>query len=141
VLTDFQPANTLGNLGIFARLLNSPTEIRVSQHDAALVAARGIDNLPGRDRTVSLNPVAPPPTVSGGQVSDLLAITVSRCRRELSHCEPRRGVDSLAGLYQEAKSPSMEMAGREPQAADSKEIRLPEVVKVGSGFRWCRQPL
>src|SRR5882762_2615176 len=39
VLTDFQPVNTLGNLGVLARLLNSRTEIRVSQRDAVFVAA------------------------------------------------------------------------------------------------------
>ena len=39
VLTDAQPVNTLGNLGVLARLLNSRTEICVSQRDAMFVAA------------------------------------------------------------------------------------------------------
>ena len=47
VLTDFQPVNTLGNLGVLARLLNTRTEIGVSERDAVPVAARGIDNLAG----------------------------------------------------------------------------------------------
>jgi len=34
----------------------------VPQCDAALVAAPGIDNLSGRDGTVRVDPVAPPPT-------------------------------------------------------------------------------
>jgi len=76
VLTDFEPANTLGNLGVLARLLNSWTEIGVSQRDAAFIAARRIDNLGRRDGTVGVDPVAPPPTVGGGRVGDLLAIGV-----------------------------------------------------------------
>jgi hypothetical protein len=39
VLTDFQPVNTVGNLAVLARLLNSWTEVGVSQRDAVLVAA------------------------------------------------------------------------------------------------------
>jgi hypothetical protein len=39
MLTDFQPVNTLGNLGVLAWLLNSRTKIRVSERDAVLVAA------------------------------------------------------------------------------------------------------
>jgi hypothetical protein len=97
VLTDAKPVNTLGNLGVLARLLDSRTEIGVSQRDAVSIAARGIDNLAGRDGTVSLNPVAPPPPVGGGRVSDLLAIAASRCWREFSHCERRAGMDSLGG--------------------------------------------
>jgi len=46
---------------------------------------------------VGVNPVPPSPTVGGGSIGDLFAIAVSRCRRELSHCEPRAGVDSLGG--------------------------------------------
>jgi hypothetical protein len=76
VLTDFQSANTLGDFWIFARLLNSGTEIGVSQRDAVPVAARGIDNLAGRDGAVGVNPVAPPPTVGSGQIGDLFAIAV-----------------------------------------------------------------
>jgi hypothetical protein len=40
---------------------------------------------------VGVNPVAPPPTVGGGRVGDLLAVAVLRCRRELSHCETKCG--------------------------------------------------
>jgi hypothetical protein len=76
VLTDSQPVNTVGNLAVRARLLNSWTEIGVSERDAVFIAARGIDNLAGRDGTVGVNPVAPPPTVGGGQVGDLFAIAV-----------------------------------------------------------------
>jgi len=39
VLTDSQPVNTLGNLGVLARLLNSRTEIGVPQRDAVPIAA------------------------------------------------------------------------------------------------------
>jgi hypothetical protein len=39
VLTDFQPVNTVGNLGVLARLLNSRTETGVLQRDAVFVAA------------------------------------------------------------------------------------------------------
>jgi len=80
VLTDFEPVNTLGNLGVLARLLNSWTKIGVLQRDAALVAARGIDNLSGRDGTVGVDPVATTTTKGGGQVGDLLAVALSRCR-------------------------------------------------------------
>jgi hypothetical protein len=80
MLTDLQPANTLGNLGVLARLLNSRTKIGVSQRDAVFVTARGIDNLLGRDGAVAVNPVAPPPTVCGGRVGNLFAVAFSRCR-------------------------------------------------------------
>ena len=80
MLTDLQPVNTLGNLRLLARLLNSRTEIGVSQRGAAAVAARGIDNLGGRDKAVRVCPVAPTTTVGGGQVGDLLAVAVLRCR-------------------------------------------------------------
>jgi hypothetical protein len=39
VLTDFHPVNTLGNLWVLAGLLNSLTEIRVSERDAVFIAA------------------------------------------------------------------------------------------------------
>jgi len=39
VLTDFQLVNTLGNLSVLARLLDSWTEIGVSQRDAVFIAA------------------------------------------------------------------------------------------------------
>jgi hypothetical protein len=63
VLTDPQPVNAVRNLAVRARLLDSWTEIRVLQSDAVSVAARGIDNLTGRDGTASVSPVAPSPTV------------------------------------------------------------------------------
>jgi hypothetical protein len=62
------------------------------------IAARGIDNVPGRDGTASVDPIAPPPTVGGGLVGDLLAVALSRCWRELSHRKPRTSVDSLGGI-------------------------------------------
>jgi hypothetical protein len=52
----------------------------------------------GRDGTASLNPVPLPPTVGGGRVGDLLAVAVSGCWREFSHCEPRMDVESLAEI-------------------------------------------
>ena len=79
VLTDFQPVNTVGDLAVLARLLDARTEISVPQRDAVLVAARGIDNLPGRDGTVRVDPVAPTTTVGGGRVGDLLAVAVLLC--------------------------------------------------------------
>ena len=78
MLTDLQPVNTVGNLAILARLLYAWTKVGVSQRDAVSVAARGIDNLTGRDGTVGVDPVALPPTISGGQVGDLFAITFFR---------------------------------------------------------------
>jgi len=39
VLNDFQPANTLGNLWVLARLFDTWSEVGVSQRDAMLVAA------------------------------------------------------------------------------------------------------
>ena len=80
MLTDLQPVYALGNLGVLARLLNSRTEIGVPQRDAAVVAARGIDNLGGRDRAVRVCPVSTTTTVGGGRVGDLLAVAVLRCR-------------------------------------------------------------
>jgi hypothetical protein len=46
---------------------------------ARITEPSGIDNLPGRDGTVRVDPVAPPPTVSGGRVGDLLAVAVQLC--------------------------------------------------------------
>jgi hypothetical protein len=43
VLTDFQPVNAVGNLAVLARLLDALTEVGVSQRNAVLIAARGID--------------------------------------------------------------------------------------------------
>jgi len=62
----------------------------VPQRNAVFVAARGIDNLPGRDGTVGVNPVARSPTEGGGQVGDLLATSIYRCRREFSHANQGR---------------------------------------------------
>jgi hypothetical protein len=76
VLPYFQPVNACGDLPVLARLLNAWTDVGVPQCDAVFVAASGIDNLPGRDGTVRLDPVAPPPTVGGGRVGDLLAVGV-----------------------------------------------------------------
>ena len=79
MLTDLQPMNALGDLAVLARRLDPWTKVAMSQGDAVLVAARGIDNLPSGDGTIGVDPVAPPPTVGGGQVGDLLA--VASCRR------------------------------------------------------------
>jgi len=76
VLTDLQPADAVGDLAVRARLLDASTEVRVLQRYAALVAARGIDNLTRWNGTVGVNPVAPSPTVGGGCVGDLLAVAV-----------------------------------------------------------------
>jgi hypothetical protein len=79
MLTDFQPVNTVGELAVFARLLDAGTEIGVPESDAEPIAARGIDNLSGRYGAVGVDPVAPPPTVGGGRISDLLAVAVLFC--------------------------------------------------------------
>jgi len=57
--------DALGNLGVFARVLYSGTEIGVLQRDAVFVAAGRIHNLGGRDGAVDVSPVAPPPTEGG----------------------------------------------------------------------------
>jgi hypothetical protein len=49
VLTDFQPVNAIRDLAVLARLFDARSEVGVQQRDAALVAARDIDNLSGRD--------------------------------------------------------------------------------------------
>jgi hypothetical protein len=131
VLTDFQPVNTLGNLGVLARLLNSRTKIGVSERDAVFVSTRGINDLAGRDGTVGVNPVPPSPTVGGGSIGDLFAITVSRCRRELSHREPRAGVTSLAGNC-------INVGARK---ADPRTFWLPGVVEVGWGVSEVKHSL
>jgi len=97
VLTDPQSVNAVRDFAVLARLLDAWTEIGVLQRDAVLVAARGIDNLPGRDGAVGVNPVSPPPTEGGGRVGDLLAIALSRYGREFSHCEP--GCTSYADFF------------------------------------------
>ena len=79
VLTDFQPVDAVGDLAVLARLLDARTEVGVLQRDAAFVAARGIDNLPSRNGTVGVDPVASPTTVGGGWVGDLLAVAVLLC--------------------------------------------------------------
>ena len=76
MLTDLQPVNAGRDLAVLARLLDAWTDVGVPQCDAVFVAARGIDNLTGRDGTVRVDPVAPPPTVGGGRVVDLLAVAV-----------------------------------------------------------------
>ena len=76
VLTDLQPVDTGRDLAVPARLLDAWTDVGVPQCDAVFVAASSIDNLPGRDGTVRVDPVAPPPTVGGGRVVDLLAVAV-----------------------------------------------------------------
>jgi hypothetical protein len=79
VLTDLQPLGAVGNLAVLALLLDAWTEIGVSQRDAVSVAAGGIHDLTRWNGTVGVNPVAPPPTVGGGQVGDLLAVAVQSC--------------------------------------------------------------
>ncbi len=79
VVTDLEPVNAVGDLAVLARLLDSRTEVSVSQRDTALVAARGIDNLPGRHGSVRVDPVATTTTKRGGRVGDLLAVAVLFC--------------------------------------------------------------
>jgi hypothetical protein len=55
MLTDLHPMNTIRDLAVRARLLDAWTEVRMSQRDAPLVAARRIDNLPRRDGNVVQN--------------------------------------------------------------------------------------
>jgi hypothetical protein len=76
VLTDLKPVNAVGDLAVFARLLDAGTEVSVSQRDAALVAARGIDDLIGRNGAVRVDPVATTTTVGGGRIGGLLAVSV-----------------------------------------------------------------
>ena len=76
MLTDPKPVNAVGDPTVRARLLDARTEVGMSQSDAALVAARGIDHLPVRNGTVGVDPVAPPSSVSGGRVCGLLAVAV-----------------------------------------------------------------
>jgi hypothetical protein len=79
VLTDLQPVNAGRDLAILARLLDAWTDVGVPQSDAVFVAAAGSDNLTVRCGAVSVDPVAPPPTVCFGRVGDLLAIAVLPC--------------------------------------------------------------
>ena len=79
VLTDLQPVNAGGDLAVLAQLLDAWTDVGVPQCDAVFVSASDIDNLPGRDGTVRVDPVAPPPTVGGGRGVDLLAVAVLPC--------------------------------------------------------------
>jgi hypothetical protein len=76
MLTHPKPVNAIRDLSIRARLLDAGTKVSVRQSDAVPVAARGIDNLPGRHGTVRVDPVAPSPTKGGGRVGDLLAFAV-----------------------------------------------------------------
>ena len=98
MLTDPQPVDAVRDLAVRARLLDARTEVSVLQSDAVFVAARRIDNLTGRDGTVGVDPVATPTTEGGGRVGDLLAVALSRCRREFSHCEPRVAWIPLPGI-------------------------------------------
>jgi hypothetical protein len=66
----------LRSFTVLARLLDAWTDVGVPQCDALLVAASGINNLPGRYGTVRVDPVAPPPTVGGGRVVNVLAVAV-----------------------------------------------------------------
>jgi hypothetical protein len=79
VLTDFEPVNTVGDLAVFARLLDAKSEVSVLQSDAVSIAARRIDNLTRWDGTMGFDPVAPTPTVCRGRVGDLLAVAVLFC--------------------------------------------------------------
>jgi hypothetical protein len=76
VLTDLQPVNAGRDLAVLARLLDAWTDVGVPQCDAVFVAASGIDNLVRRHGTMGVDPVAPPPTVCGGRVGDLLAVAL-----------------------------------------------------------------
>jgi hypothetical protein len=79
VLPNSQPVNTVGDLAVFARLLDSRTEVAVPERDAGLVAARGIDNLPGTDGAVAIDPVATTTTVGGGWGGDLFTFAALLC--------------------------------------------------------------
>lgn len=85
--SDPQPVDAVGDLAVLTRLLDSRTEVSVSQRDAVSIAARGIDNLSCWHGSVRVDPVAPTTTKRGGQVGDFLAVAVSRCWRELPHSE------------------------------------------------------
>jgi hypothetical protein len=79
MLTNLQPVNAIRDLAVLARLLDARMEVSVLQRDAAIVAARRINNLPGRYGTVGVDPVAPTTTVGGGWVGDLFTVAVSLC--------------------------------------------------------------
>jgi hypothetical protein len=79
VLTYFEPVNAIRNLAVRTRLLDAWTEVGVSQRDAGSIPARRIDNLPSRDSTVRVDPVAPTTTVCRGRVGDLLTVAVLIC--------------------------------------------------------------
>ena len=79
MLTDFQSVDAVRELSVRARLLDAGTDVGMPQRDAALVAASDIDNLPGRDGTVSVDPVAPSATISGRGIGDLLAVAAYLC--------------------------------------------------------------
>ncbi len=76
VLTYFEPVNAIRNLAVRTRLLDAWTEIRMLQSDAALIAARRIDHLTGRNGAVGVDPVAPTTSVGGGWVGDPLAVAM-----------------------------------------------------------------
>jgi hypothetical protein len=72
--------DAVGDLAILARLLNSQTGLSVLQGDAVLVAARRIDDLTFGHGTVSVDPVASPPTEGSGRVGNLFAVAMQLCR-------------------------------------------------------------
>ena len=74
VLPDLQPVDAGRDLVVPARRLDAWTDVGVPPCDAVFVAASGTDNLTMRYATVGVDPVAPPPTVGGGRVGDLLAV-------------------------------------------------------------------
>ena len=59
VLSDLQPVDAVGDLAVRARLLDPWTEIRMLQSDAPFVAARDIDNLPGRVEGLAISSQSP----------------------------------------------------------------------------------
>jgi hypothetical protein len=58
VLPDLQPVDAGRERSVPARLLNAWTDAGAPQCDAVFVAASGIDNLPGRDGTVRVDPLS-----------------------------------------------------------------------------------
>jgi hypothetical protein len=85
MLADSEFLNAVGNLAIFALVLDFRTEICVLQGDAVLIAARRIDNLSSGSRAVRLHPIAATTTKSGGYVLDFFALTASSSWGKLSH--------------------------------------------------------
>jgi hypothetical protein len=154
VLTYFEPVNAIRNLAVLARRRDSRTEVCVLQGDAALVAARGIDNLSGRNGTVGVDPVAPSPTVGCGRVGDLLAVTRSRAGENFAipipllgttpisrlavGALPRQSIPARLSLPKLDSSPEYRRCGRSLRTAmpnaffcpTSTSSRLPRVIPV-----------